>query len=334
MSSSTVDKPIQKKCPECGAIIAWKATECCECGHKFELPSDASRAPRKNCPNCGNAVPIRAVTCNECGHTFTFKSGTAVKPVSKPKKSEAPAPSPEPVPRATESSSATKDHRNPLRALLLVSISLVLYNALLIFLMALLYRNQSGWFAILTTLSIPLSGIAGGVIGHCCDGSYGKYSLGAGWAYLLIGTAGTVLLDYIYFSQFLDAYSGEWKWGMGALTISISMSVIVCVIALLISLKSDYCPSCHRANMLTFSHTGHVQERYGYEYQYHASHKETARVHVHDGTIGGTYADVEYTVPAYRENLGLHKYTSVERVYVCSKCRREVSKYESKEERV
>ncbi len=334
MNNTTGKKTAQKTCPKCNNIVADNVTECNECGYKFENKPISPKAPRKPCPKCGNKVPIRAVACNVCDYQFPFKDGTTAKTQRKPKPSSNSQSNSTANPIV--SSPVKKDGRNPFKTLIFIVISLVIYNAILIFAMAWLYRSGNGaiWFALITTASILLSAFVGGVIGHMCAESYGENSLGACWIYLLVGIGGTLLADYLYFKNGLPAYSDFWKWGMGAFAISISASIVICLISLYLSLKDTYCTYCCLTNVLSYSHAENTKESYGYEFKTHKAYTETARGRVSNGLGDSADINVNYTVPEYQENLGLHKYTTEDHVYVCKKCGRKATRKFSSKEKV
>lgn len=333
-------------CSQCGSRVTLSAKSCPECGQSFiketvttPNPSEAqakntssahSKAPQKSCSDCGNRVPIRAVKCNQCGHEFVFKN--ASKPQDRktaPKTASQTVSYTEP----THKSDKTTITDRPLKALRAITIWLLVYNVILIALMAILIRSvNSGWFAILTTGSILLSGIIGAVIGGMNSYSYGESTMGACNLYMLIAILLLGGADWYYFSSVVSMYSGEIKWGMGALAISVSASVLLAVLCLKVSLKDGYCSYCGRTNVLSFSHDQNEKEVYGYKFKTHKAHTETATVK--SNHYGEPDIMIEYNVPEYQENLGLHKTTTKEKIYVCKHCGHKTVRNTSNTEKV
>ena len=340
-----------KICSKCGSQVMLSAQSCPECGQSFvkeaEEPtkldvqaqngssakstsSAPSKAPQKTCPSCGNKVPIRAAKCNQCGHEFTFKN------VSKPQTAKmAPKTVSQTVPNTapTYSSGKTTSTDRPFKALRAITIWLLVYNVILIALMAILIRSvNSGWFVIITTGSILLSGFIGAVIGGTNSYSYGEATMSACNLYMLVAVLLVGGADWYYFSKLLSMYSGEIKWGMGALAISVSASVLLSVFSLKISLKDGYCSYCGRTNVLSFSHDQNEKEMYGYKFKTHKAHTETATVK--SNHYGEPDITIEYNVPEYQENLGLHKTTTKEKIYVCKHCGHKTLRNTSNTEKV
>ena len=150
--------------------------------------------------------------------------------------------------------------------------------------------------------------------------------------YCFFSVIGVGLFDYLYFTKGLSIYEGAIKFGVGAVAVSISACIVTAPFCLKTELKDYYCSHCRLTNVLRFSHDQNMKEIYGYKFETHAAHTEKVKIK-EAGEFFPSYT-VEYRVPEYQENLGLHKTTTKETVYICENCGRTTIKNSSNTEKV
>lgn len=331
---------IEKTCYRCGSRIAANARSCPECGTVFvseqrtieaeqkppqateekvsvpvsKTPTESSpstqrspsRAPVKTCPQCGEKIPIRSVRCASCGHSFLLKSESGTQPRSVP------------ISRSKPEKKRKSRGDSPFKALLILSICIAVYAAVLVVVMAIVYRYVDGSsFSVISTCTWAVSLLLAFVFGSVIEDSYGESSTFAAYLYAFVVIVGFVAFDY-FIVRYADMhFTSKAAWGIAALGISVSINAVASIVIMINELKETYCPHCQMTHMVYFSHDKNQQEIYGYKYKTHEAKTKTAIVKNHPWEHS---AEIEYTAPAYQENLGLHKTTTKDDVYVCKRC--------------
>lgn len=331
-----------KICPVCRSEVLASAKVCPECGEEFfeKKPTSTDRVESSgklkntkyvredpgDCPYCGTKKGyVGESSCGKCGLKFDRqRTDGAYKK--------------EDFWEGFDNEFAPKKKKeSPKIALTSLSIWLIVYNVALVLVLAMLLRWIGEiWFMLITIGSIVISFFVGMGIGYSASNKYGIGSFSLYWLYCLLVLFATGLVDYYYFTKYLPLYSGSMEWGMGAMAISISCSILSSLIFIKSSLNEYYCPSCCLTNVLRYECVENEKEVYGYKYRTHKAETRTATISTFTGSVNPvrSASTVEYTVPGYQENLGLHKTTTKDTVYICKRCGRKVVRKSSFTEKV
>ena len=205
--------------------------------------------------------------------------------------------------------------------------------------MAALVRSVSEtWFAIISFGSILISLLFGVILGASCSTGYGKHPLSTCNLWCFLSLVAVLGADCLSFINWVPLYSEEMKWGIIGMIISISIGILASFLTLKSSLSDTYCPHCNVANVLSYSHSQNQKEIYAYKFKNHSSYTTTHTIDLHSGSGTNDYIHTQgtytQTVPGYQENLGLHKKTTKEKVYICERCGRSQIQEESNVEKV
>ena len=224
----------------------------------------------------------------------------------------------------------TRDTGIPWKSYLLCIIPSVLYAVVHVLVTAWMFRSWNFWIVFfLDIASAIVSLLFGGFWGELVVGpAYGHRSSGYSFALAFIAIVGTLIFDGIYLFTVVPTYSGGLPWIMGIMVISISIEIISCVVTFHMDVKSCYCEKCSMSNVKFFEKDEDGAVRYADKIVHHDEEKKTKTINTSTRTTfsDSTFVDtnrthtIEYTVPAYDENLGLHKYTDYTSYYKCKNC--------------
>ena len=233
----------------------------------------------------------------------------------------------------------------PTIALVLMSVFIVLYFLIVIWFANLsvtwLTKWENGGFSSLLcliypgicTLVVPFVGLILGFLPISpIDSCYGIYSLTPFRIYrwIVIPLGGIVSAIYFLSMRSIDLPTGG-LWIIGTAAISFFLFVLVSQLSVGWSLKSCYCDYCNLTNIMQFERTRPGESVYGYKYQEHSGRTEEARVYRHGTSTGTT---IQYRTGPYQENLGLHKFSTEYKIYVCEICGNRKVETERKETKV
>lgn len=246
------------------------------------------------CKNCGKTLYTGRNYCDECYN----EAEEASKKLSKQIERKA------------------RRHR-PSVALVKFCVYSAIYIAVLVGATALLTRHLGLWWVALIEIASCIASLfIGAAIGTAQALNYGEAARTPFRLFGFFVFNGVCLADYLFYVHWFDSYSFGMKWVLGCMMISISVFVFACLFSMNLTINMYYCEHCKQTNMLNFSHTAKEEVAYGYKYKNHSGYRTSATI-----THGyNNIEKIEYDVPGYQENLGLHKKTTKDNVYRCKCC--------------